>query len=451
MKKFSKVLVLGLAATMLSSTFVGCTAKEEAPAPAETPAAPEEKKEEPAQEEAQAPVEPVTLRTVSMFGGTDPTAAAYEAAVKDYMTANPHVTVEDESATADDAWKASILTDFAAGNEPDVIFFFTDINSKTLVEQNKVVSIDEIRAEYPEYGSNITDTAMTSAACVDGKQYAVPIRGFYEALFCNKDMFEANGLELPTTWDNFVAAVKGFNEKGITPIAVALGHIPNYWIEHFILAEAGAEGHANRNIEEVKDYWVKGLAHFKEFSDMGAFPADTAVAQHEIVSAAFSEKKAAMFLDGNWAIGGFADKDTENIVALPVPAAPGSSKDPNAIVGGYSSGYYITRKAWDDPAKRDAAVKFVEQMTSNEVISNCIVAAGGAPAADIGEVAGLPKLGIAGNKMSSEATSANTPINDWIQKPAWDYLMSKVPGIAAGKEDPAAVVDEVIKLENSSK
>ena len=297
MKKFSKVLALGLATAMLGSTFVGCGSKSEptpTPAPETTTTeTKEEAKEEAPKEEAVVEAQPVTLRTVSMFGGTDPMAEIYQESIKTYMTANPHVTVEDESATADEAWKASVLTDFAAGNEPDVIFFFTDVNSKNLVEQNKVVSIEEIRAEYPNFASNITDAAMESATCIDGKQYAVPVRGFYEGIFCNVDLFEELGIELPTTWDNLIAAVEGFNAVGITPISVALGHIPHYWIEHFILAEGGVAGHSNQNIEEVKDVWVNGLSYFKEFADMGAFPADTAVAQNEIVQAAFSDKKAA--------------------------------------------------------------------------------------------------------------------------------------------------------------
>ncbi|MDE7358059.1 MAG: ABC transporter substrate-binding protein, partial [Lachnospiraceae bacterium] len=36
--------------------------------------------------------------------------------------------------------------------------------------------------------------------------------------------------------------------------------------------------------------------------------------------------------------------------------------------GGLSSGYFITRKAWDDPAKRAAAVSFVEYLTSDEMV-----------------------------------------------------------------------------------
>ncbi|MFQ9696360.1 MAG: ABC transporter substrate-binding protein, partial [Zhenhengia sp.] len=146
------------------------------------------------------------------------------------------------------------LTDFSAGNEPDVIQFFTDVNSKTLVEQNKVVSIEEIRSEYPDYASNINPAAMDSAKCYDGKQYAVPTHGYYEGIFCNKDLFEANGIELPTDWAKLEAAITGFAEKGITPIAAALGHIPHYWIEHLILAEGCVQDHSNRDVVVVVKY-----------------------------------------------------------------------------------------------------------------------------------------------------------------------------------------------------
>lgn len=35
-------------------------------------------------------------------------------------------------------------------------------------------------------------------------------------------------------------------------------------------------------------------------------------------------------------------------------------------------GYFITKKAWDDPAKQAAAVAFVEHMTSDEVLSTFV-------------------------------------------------------------------------------
>jgi len=190
--------------------------------------------------------------------------------------------------------------------------------------------------------------------------------------------------------------------------------------------------------------------NFKTFADMGAFPIDTATSKHELQQQAFNDGKAGMFFDGNWVIEGITDKD--NTVIVPMPGTGNGKKDPSDLIAGFSSGYYITKKAWDDPAKRDAAVKFVEHMTTTDLIKQFVVAAsGGAPAADIGAVEGLNKLAAAGAKMAGEAKQCDSAIDGWLSKAAWDYLLGKVPVIAIGKEDAAAVVDKIIEIQNSNK
>lgn len=444
MKKFSKIMALGLATTIMGSALVGCGKKPVDTPPAEKPVdkpAVEDKVEE--ETDTTDEQQEVTIRTVSQFGGTDPTAEVYEAKLAEFRDENPMITVEDESATSDEAWKAKVATDFAAGNEPDVIFTFTGIDAKVMIEQEKVVSVEEIRSEFPEYASNVSEGVLKSVQEFDGKTYAIPVRGFYEGMFVNTKVFEDNGLELPTDWDKFETAVTTLKENGIVPVAAALGHLPHYWIEHLILSQGGVETHKNQDIAAVKDNWVAGLEYFKTLYDMGAFPKDTNSTNNDIVTEMFNNGDAAMLLDGNWAIGGFANPDDYSVIPLPV--VPGGAADPSDIVSGFSTGWYITTKAWEDPAKRTAAVKFVEKMTSTEVIGD-FVATGGTPSADVGEVEGLPKPAIDGFKMQATAKNMDMPIDSWLAKPAWDKLLSLIPGIATGEEDPVAVVEEVIVL-----
>ena len=178
---------------------------------------------------------------------------------------------------------------------------------------------------------------------------------------------------------------------------------------------------------------------------MGAFPVDAATTQHELVQAQFFNKQAAMFVDGSWAVGACTAPETTTVV--PIPSTGNGKNDGTQLISGFSSGFYITKKAWDDPAKRDAAVKFVQAMTTTDVIRELVkVAGGGAPAADVGEIEGLSPLGAAGAAMAGKATAVDSAIDGWLAKPAWDYLLGKVAGIAAGTEDPAVVVDQVIAL-----
>lgn len=440
MKKFSKIMALGLATTIIGSALVGCGSKKETDAPPaveETPVVEETVEDEPAGQKE------ITIRTVSQFGGTDPAAEVYEAKLAEFRAENPNITVEDESDTADEAWKAKVATDFAASNEPDVIFTFTGIDVKSMIGQGRVVSLETIRAGFPDYASNISEGVLKSVQEFDGKTYAIPVRGFYEGLFVNTKVFEENGLELPTDWTKFETAIETLNAKGIVPVAAALGHLPHYWIEHLILSQGGVETHKNQDIAAVKDEWVAGLGYFKTLYDMNAFPKDTNSTNNDIVAEMFNNGDAGMLLDSSRAIGGFANP--ADYTVLPLPTVPGGKADPSDIISGFSTGWYITTKAWEDPEKRAAAVKYVGKMTSTEVIAD-FVATGGTPSTDIGEVTGLSKPAIDGFKMQATANNMDRPIDSWLSKPAWDKLVSLVPGIATGQEDPAAVIDEIIIL-----
>lgn len=313
--------------------------------------------------DAEADGNPVTLKTVSMFGGTDPNAEVYAAINDEFMAENSHVKIEDNSQTSDEEWKAAVNADFSVGNEPDVIQFFTDATADTIIATDKLVSVEEIRAEYPDYAKDTLDSALAAAANTDGVQRAVPTTGYWEGLFCNKDLFDQYDLELPTDWASLEKAITTFKENDIIPIACSLNNVPHYWIEFLMLYAAGPEEYTTVP-ETAPEGWIKGLEMFKTLRDMGAFPADTDTVDDAYVGQLFRDKKAAMQLDGSW----YAEniEDTENTVVIPFPGVPDQKAEAGSLVGGISSGFYITRKAWEDPDKRDAAVKFVMAHTSQE-------------------------------------------------------------------------------------
>ena len=82
---------------------------------------------------------PVTLKTVSMFGGTDPNKETYDAINQEVMDQYDYITIEDNSQTSDEEWKAQVNADFSVGNEPDVIQFFTDATADSIIATDKLV------------------------------------------------------------------------------------------------------------------------------------------------------------------------------------------------------------------------------------------------------------------------------------------------------------------------
>ena len=195
-----KNLTAVLMTAVMTIGMVGCgSTAPEAPA-AEAPAAEAPAAEAPAAE-AEAPAEttepsgPVEITVTTTFAGEDSNAQNYKNAVADWEAATGN-TVSDTSATSDETFKTRIITDFETGSEPDVLFFFNGADANDFVNAGKVVSIDDIRAEFPEYASNMNDD-LIAASPADGKKYAVPVNGYWEAMFVNTEVLDAAGVAMP--------------------------------------------------------------------------------------------------------------------------------------------------------------------------------------------------------------------------------------------------------------
>lgn len=304
--------------------------------------------------------EEVTLRTVSCFAGEDAAAEVYVEILNRFEQETGN-TVLDTSSTSDEAWKSAVLNDFAAGNEPDILFFFAaGADSAPLL--SRVVPLDEINREMPE--ASIPENEALREA--DGKIYAVPVRGYWEGLYVNTDLFEAYSAPLPENWESLMQAVRIFRENGIVPIAVSLSDIPHYLAEMAILACAGkTEQQARpRSYEEVPESWVEAMGVIRELTAAGAF-ADNASATYESASTAlFLQKKAAMQLDGSWLVSSIPPERMDEVAVLPMPSRKGGGTS-DCYIGGVSMGFYLTRRAWESP-RRDAAVRLLAELTSPE-------------------------------------------------------------------------------------
>lgn len=385
---------------------------------------------------------PVTLTTVSMYGGTDPNAGNYQAIIEQFMSDYSYITIEDDSQTADQDWKTKIAVDFSVGNEPDVIQYFTDANAMDVLAANKFVSISDIIAEYPDYTEDTLETALNAAANPDGIQRAVPTTGYWEGLFCNKDLFDQYNLELPTDWGKMVKAIETFKENGIIPIAVSLNNVPHYWIEFLLLSAAGPEGFTSVPASVPED-WCKGLDMFKTLRDMGAFPVDTDTIDNDFAGELFKNKQAAMQLDGSWFAGGITDQD--NTVVVMFPVIPEGKAPAGSMVGGISSGFYITKKAWDDPDKRDAAVKFVMAHTNKEAVA-IYWGGNGQAAAKVEPLANMTPLGVSGLNYSSSATSISTPTDARISREAYNTLVAGIVHVSTGARSSEDLLKEVLQI-----
>ena len=378
---------------------------------------------------ASASAEGVALKTVSCFAGEDVAAITYAELLREYEERTGNV-VEDASATSDESWKSRVLSDFAAGNEPDVLFFFACSGDSAPILR-RMVPVEEINAAYPELSLPESEALRED----DGVVYAIPARPYYEGLFVNTDLFEQCGLPLPDTWDHLEEAVAGFAAAGITPIAVSFSDIPHYLAECCVLACATPDEYAARpaSADQVPESWREGMALIRRLYELGAFPADALNTSETVTSQMFRDKKAAMQFDGSWFANTLPTESMDSVRVLPVPRREGTS---GAVIGGVSMGFYLTRRAWDDPGRRDAAVQLLAWLTSPEHL------------AQLNQEQTSGAMRESALALLDGAEVLLGPVQDDMNKDAREaWLLNCVPAVADGRMTAEACWENVMALE----
>lgn len=185
--------------------------------------------------------------------------------------------------------------------------------------------------------------------------------------------------------------------------------------------------------------------------EKGYFPANTLTAGDADTFQMMADNKAAFAIDGSWKVGWFTGSEdaagnVENIDDYTVTYVPGSgSRKATDIVGGISMGYYITEKAWSDPEKRDAAVQFVEYMTTDDMVNKF---AGGAPTAPEIRPARSGGYRTACTRRPSPCSTARqawaSAVQDALNQTARGVLFASVKDVVTGTLAPEEAIETAL-------
>ncbi len=440
-----KAIALVLAMTLCGAMFAGC---QSAPATTSKVEAPQSA----ASVEASQPAKPVEITVVSTFGGDDGNRKNYEECYKAFEKTTGN-TVKDASGTAVEEFKSKVLADFETGAEPDVLFYFNGSDANKIVQGGKVVTIDEIRATYPDYASNMKDE-LIDASPADGKKYAVPLIGYWEGMYVNKKVLKACGVEVPGadyTWDKFLADCEKIKAKNYTPIAMSIQEVPHYWFEFLTMNHGTLASHLTvpkSSTDEAGKAWAAGLNDFKTLYEKGYFPKNTTTATDAETIQLMADDKAAFAVDGSWKMGWFREHG-KNIDDFTVTYAPGANgRKTTDMIGGVSSGYYITKKAWDDPTKQKACVDFITSMTTDENTSKFAATSASTTALKNGAIvpADVDAFNKAALNMLNGTTGLTAAVQDCLNQTARSALFADVKNVAAGKITAEKAIDACLAI-----
>ena len=392
----------------------------------------------------------IELTVMTMYAGNDGNARNFKDAVAEWqkLTGN---TVLDSSVTSDETFKTRVIMDYQTGAEPDILFYFSGEDASVLVQNNRVVSLDEIREVYPDFASNMKESLMQESP-VDRKIYCIPVNGYWEGLFVNKKVCREAGVEIPdenTDWDTFMTMCEKIRDAGYIPIAASLANVPHYWFEFCIYNYQDPETHAivpESLYDRQGRAWSAGLNDIRMMYEKGFFPPSTLSASDDETMRDFIGGKAAFLLDGSWRVSAI-ENAAENIDDFCVTFVPGKNdRKTTDIIGGLSSGYYISRKAWEDPEKREAAVNFVSYMTTDEMVSRFALVSATALKSGVKlEQDNVSSFVSSALYMAEHASGVSTAVQDYVPAESRAPIFENMPAIVRGITPVDQAIGEVIE------
>ena len=107
-----------------------------------------------------------------------------------------------------------LSTQLAAGEGPDII-----MDGSNFPAEMKAGNVEDISSY--DFVSEFNEAGM--ALCtMGGKTYGIPSYGWFSGIWCNMDILNECGLEVPKTFDEFVADCETINAKGYTAYGFGL-------------------------------------------------------------------------------------------------------------------------------------------------------------------------------------------------------------------------------------
>lgn len=288
---------------------------------------------------------PVTIRFTTWDTATQ--LATYQAVIDKFMEENPDIIVQVESVPEN--YEQKLFTAAAAGNAPDVFLWW---NYPQLLSEEIIIPLDE-------YVGTLIDESLYypeifEASRVNGVLYSVPNIPTTRAVFYNKDLFDAAGVDYPTddwTWDDFVEIAIKLTDKSQMQYGFVTENNNSYNVQQFVWTNGGdfisedgttVDGYMNSAATVEAVQWYADLASKHKVS-----PSPSSSSTMGGPSEMFKTGKVAMIESGMWQLSAF--KEIFNVGTVMTP-----TKDGNRIGVMHTSGLCVSA----DTKNRDAAVRF---------------------------------------------------------------------------------------------
>jgi len=228
--------------------------------------------------------------------------AAFDQLVADFEAANPDVKVTIN--TFDHEGYKTAIRNFLTADAPDLANWYAGNRMAPFVEAGQFEDISDIWAS-----ENMSETLKSAEASmtIDGKQWGVPYTYYQWGIYYNKSLFAEHGVEVPTTWEQFIAACAKFKAAEIDCTTTGTSQLwPGAgWFDYMNLRTNGYDFHmalTNGEIPWTDDRVRATFTEWAKLIEPGYLTANHAALDWQDAMPLLVQGKAATYLMGNFIV-----------------------------------------------------------------------------------------------------------------------------------------------------
>lgn len=361
----------------------------------------------------------------------------YDEQIAIFEAANPGIKI-NQTPINNTEYFTVLAAAIPTGSGPDVFQMKCYGQLQTYADSGYVQALDELMPELAEF-SDAARLAATSST--DGKIYGVP--GWSQAMLCyyNVDMYEALGLSVPTTWDEFLANLQAVKDSGVDGLA---NGTKEGWCVEFLF---GSSVPGFYGATEYFDKVVAGETTFEDPALVGAvekmlslkdyMPDMYEGVAYTDMQASFANEMAGHFLGGSYEAANFLALNPE--LNLDVFAVSNVDGEP-AYVSTFGD---LNFSMSPDTPNQEAAVKFLQFLASKEFGQDAVE--------KLGNISSIPGVDASANPFISkllELQQNETPylflVGFRYEQPTGSSLFQAAgQGMFTGDLTPAEVCQQV--------
>lgn len=383
-------------------------------------------------------------------GATSAMGIAWTEAIKQFEAAHPGVKVQfEEKGFEQIRQNAGMILN--SDEAPDILEYNKgNATAGLLSKQGLLTDLSEEASKrgWDKIGPSLQTTSRYDADGImgDGKWYGVPNYAEYVMVYYNKDLFTQHNVQVPTTFDQFTAAMDTFVKAGVTPLSVGGAEYPAQQI-FYELALSKANRSFVDNFELYKsrvDFkgpeFTYAATTFADWVKKGYIAKNSAGIKAEDMGVAFTQGKFPMVISGSWWYGRFV-AEAKNF-QWGTFLFPGNTLHPGS--GG---------NIWVVPTKaksKDLAYDFID-ITMKPEIQNLLGNSGGVPVIpDTSAITDPKSKELIDNFNKVNSTDGLAFYPDWPAPGYYDVLVAGVQHLINGTKTPQQVLDEIAKPYNDN-